>query len=138
MIWITRLITPSTGQVLPNRFLSSFPRLGVFDTSHKEFLLKLKPDYHLETFHVVLLQRYITLLCNFLQQWFWKIIIFVHTASKHIGLKSYACCIARSQKGFRPMSCRNIKYYMYLINFSLKRPFTPSRKWRHLRSTTYN
>ena len=37
MIWITRLITPSNGRVFPDRFLFSFPKLGVFDTSHKEF-----------------------------------------------------------------------------------------------------
>ena len=38
MIWVTRLITPSNGRVFPDRFLFPFPKLGVFDTSHKEFI----------------------------------------------------------------------------------------------------
>ena len=38
MIWVTRLITPSNGRVFPDRYLFSFSTLGVFDTSHKEFI----------------------------------------------------------------------------------------------------
>ena len=42
MIWITHLTTPSNGRVFPDRFffLFFFSKLGVFDTSHKEFFLK--------------------------------------------------------------------------------------------------
>ena len=42
MIWVTRLITPSNGRVFSDRFLFSFPKLGVFDTSHKEFFQRKK------------------------------------------------------------------------------------------------
>ena len=41
-------------------------------------------------------------------------------------------------KGFFSKIYLNIKHPMYIVSFGLKRPFMPSRKWRHLRLMMYN
>ena len=41
-------------------------------------------------------------------------------------------------KGFFSKIYLNIKHTMLIVSFGLKRPFMPSRKWRHLRSMMYN
>ena len=64
MIWITHLTTPSNGRVFPDRFLFSFPKLGVFDTSHKEFFSKKKINQDMYDVCVNLLTyAYIITLC---------------------------------------------------------------------------
>ena len=91
---------------ISDRFLISFPKLGVFNTSHKEFFSKKKRRSYLKAYVCVnLLRVYMALLYDSLLQRFWKKIVSIYTAPKRIGSKSRTCCIALNEKGFLPVIC---------------------------------
>ena len=134
--WITRLRAPSCGLVSQIVFLFLFRNWVHSIHPLNNFLNKWtvgKLGKLLRKF----VTFYIGLLNGSFLQLFWRKIVLIYTASKRIGSKSRTCCIACNQRVFSKIYL-NIKHPMCIVSFGLKRPFMPSRKWRHLRSMMYN